>query len=322
MRETANKRRKWNGGSLLISIIVIFCVFGAIVFGVSQKISKEMSSSAIQNLSESLDLIQSTIEAILHSEAEFQQLIAEEIARSEDPEQYVQAIEKNQTMSKMSLILAGEAEGISNTGEPFSEESLDFSAGGTILGLPVSQSYLNYMGTWSYTMKCPVERDGQIIGTLYGEYVYDAVDRALPSGFYNQQASLYIMDAESRRFVLKPKGMGQRDAGHLNLADFYRANNIQSGEIQAEVESCLKAGRNDLFYHDIRGVNALNYLWSVNDGTIFLVGYVPVEAIQQEGRTVNHNIMIVVASLLTAFFLCIGLYYLNRSEERRVGKEC
>jgi signal transduction histidine kinase/CheY-like chemotaxis protein len=321
MRETANKRRKWNGGSLLISIIVIFCVFGAIVFGVSQKISKEMSSSAIQNLSESLDLIQSTIEAILHSEAEFQQLIAEEIARSEDPEQYVQAIEKNQTMSKMSLILAGEAEGISNTGEPFSEESLDFSAGGTILGLPVSQSYLNYMGTWSYTMKCPVERDGQIIGTLYGEYVYDAVDRALPSGFYNQQASLYIMDAESRRFVLKPKGMGQRDAGHLNLADFYRANNIQSGEIQAEVESCLKAGRNDLFYHDIRGVNALNYLWSVNDGTIFLVGYVPVEAIQQEGRTVNHNIMIVVASLLTAFFLCIGLYYLNWRQQDKLRKE-
>ncbi len=321
MRETANKRRKWNGGSLLISIIVIFCVFGAIVFGVSQKISKEMSSSAIQNLSESLDLIQSTIEAILHSEAEFQQLIAEEIARSEDPEQYVQAIEKNQTMSKMSLILAGEAEGISNTGEPFSEESLDFSAGGTILGLPVSQSYLNYMGTWSYTMKCPVERDGRVIGTLYGEYVYDAVDRALPSGFYNQQASLYIMDAESRRFVLKPKGMGQRDAGHLNLADFYRANNIQSGEIQAEVESCLKAGRNDLFYHDIRGVNALNYLWSVNDGTIFLVGYVPVEAIQQEGRTVNHNIMIVVASLLTAFFLCIGLYYLNWRQQDKLRKE-
>ena len=321
MRETANKRRKWNGGSLLISIIVIFCVFGAIVFGVSQKISKEMSSSAIQNLSESLDLIQSPIAAILHSEAEFQQLIAEEIARSEDPEQYVQAIEKNQTMSKMSLILAGEAEGISNTGEPFSEESLDFSAGGTILGLPVSQSYLNYMGTWSYTMKCPVERDGQIIGTLYGEYVYDAVDRALPSGFYNQQASLYIMDAESRRFVLKPKGMGQRDAGHLNLADFYRANNIQSGEIQAEVESCLKAGRNDLFYHDIRGVNALNYLWSVNDGTIFLVGYVPVEAIQQEGRTVNHNIMIVVASLLTAFFLCIGLYYLNWRQQDKLRKE-
>ena len=42
-------------------------------------------------------------------------------------------------------------------------------------------------------------------------------------------------------------------------------------------------------------------MWSVNGGTIFLVGYVPVEAIQQEGRTVNQNIAIVVASLMAAF---------------------
>ena len=35
------------------------------------------------------------------------------------------------------------------------------------------------------------------------------------------------MDAESQRFVLKPKGMGQRSAGHLNLDDFYRANSIR-----------------------------------------------------------------------------------------------
>ena len=44
---------------------------------------------AIQNVSESLDLIQCTIEAILRSETEFQSLIAKEIARAEDPEQYI-----------------------------------------------------------------------------------------------------------------------------------------------------------------------------------------------------------------------------------------
>ncbi len=306
---------------LLLSIVLVFCILGTIVYTVSRKISREMSSSAIQNVNESLDLIQSTIEAILGSEAEFQVLIAQEIARVEDPEAYIQAYEKNQTMSKMSLILFGKTSGVSNTGEPFTEEGLDFSAGGTVKGLPVSQSYLNYMGTWSYTMKCPIERDGKIIGTLYAEYVYDAVDRSLPDGFYNKQASLYIMDAESQRFVLKPKGMGQRNAGHLNLADFYRANNIQSPEIQAEVEACLKNGENLLFYHDIRGVNALNYMWAVNGGTVFLVGYVPVEAIQQEGRTVNQNIVIVVVSMLAAFFLCILLYYLNWKQQDKLRKE-
>ena len=321
MKETSNRQKKRKGLSLLFSIILIFCIFGTIVFAVSQQVSKEMSAAAIQNLSESLDLIQSTIEAILRSEAEFQTLIAQEIARSQDPEEYICAYEKNQTMSKISLILSGETEGVSNNGERFTEEGLDFSAGGTIMGLPISQSYLNYMGTWSYTIKCPVERDGRVIGTLYAEYVYDAIDRSLPDGFYNKQALLYIMDAESQRFVLKPKGMGQRSAGHLNLTDFYRANNVQDPGIQAEVEDCLSTGRNALFYHDIREVNALNYMWAVNGGTIFLVGYVPVEAIQQEGRTVNQNIMIVVASLLAAFFLCIALYYLNWRQQDKLRRE-
>ena len=62
---------------------------GATVFSVAQKISKEMSASAIQNLSESLDLIECTIEAILKNEAEFQKLMAQEIAMAEEPGKYI-----------------------------------------------------------------------------------------------------------------------------------------------------------------------------------------------------------------------------------------
>ena len=49
--------------------------WGAVVFSVPKKISVEMSQLALQNLSESLDLIKSTIEAILNKEAEFQKRI-------------------------------------------------------------------------------------------------------------------------------------------------------------------------------------------------------------------------------------------------------
>ncbi len=321
MIKKLKKRKKRRGSLLLLSIILVFCVFGAIVVAVSQKITQEMSSAAIQNLSESLDLIQCTIEAILRNEAEYQALIAQEIARAEDPEAYVLAYEKNRTMVKMSLIPAGESQGISNTGEVFTEEGLDFSAGGTIEGMPVSQSYVNHMGTWSYTLQCPVEREGRELGTLYVEYVYDTIDRSLPDGFYNKQASLYIMDAQSQRFVLKPKGMGKRSAGHLNLDDFYRANDIQDGEIRGEVAGYLEKGQHLLFYHDIRDENALNYMWPVNNGTVFLVGYVPVEAIQQEGRTVNQNILFVVVSMLAAFSLCVMLYYFSRRQQNKIRRE-
>ena len=154
-----------------------------------------MTDSAIQNLSESLDLIQSTIEAILKNEAEFQTLVAKEIAKVEAPEEYIRSYEKNRTMVKLSLIMAGKSEGVSNTGEVFSETGLNFSAGGTVAGLPVSQSYVNHMGAWAYTIKSPVIKDGQEIASLYVEYIYDSLDNSLPDGFYNKQATLYIMDA-------------------------------------------------------------------------------------------------------------------------------
>ena len=309
------------GISLLISIVLIFCILGTVVFTVAQKVSNEMSDSAVQNLSESLDLIKCTIEAILRSEADFQTMMARELAAVADPEEYIQSYERNRTMVKLSLIMSGQTQGVSNVDEVFSPADLDFSAGRTINGLPVSQSYLNYMGAWSYTIKCPVEKDGQEMATLYVEYTYDSLDKSLPDGFYNSQATLYVMDAESERFVLKPKGMGKRSAGHLNLADFYRANNIVDQQLRDEVEECLQTGQNILFSHNIRGENALSYMWAVNDGSVFLVGYVPFEAIQQEGRTVNQYILIVVVVMMVAFGLCCFIYFLNEQQQNKIRQE-
>ena len=321
MKKSQNKRKMDGSGSLLLSIIVVFGILGAIVFSVAHKISVEMSASAIQNLSESLDLIETTIEAVLNKEAEFQRLMAQEISLAADQEQYIRTYQKSETMVKVSLIQAGRNEGISNTGEVFSEKELDFSAGGTVKGMPVSQSYVNYMGTWAYTIKCPVISDGKETATLYVEYIYDSIDQSLPDGFYNKRAMLYIMDAESERMVLKPKGMGERSAGHLNLEDFFRANDILEEELRKEVSQSVKNRKNIMFQHDIRGKKSLIYMWAVNDGTIYLIGYVPIDAIQQEGRTVNQNILIVVGVMLIAFFLCCVLYYFNQREQNRLRRE-
>lgn len=316
------KKDKTNKGArLIISFILVFCMLGAVVFSVSWKISEEMSASAIDNLSESLNLIEGTIEAILQKEAEFQKLIAQEIATMEDSEEFVHSCKKNQTMVKMSLILSGKTEGISNTGGIFSEEELDFSSGKTVDGLPISESYVDDMGTWAYTMKCPVLKGKQELGTLYIEYIYDSFEKTLPGGFYNDSAMLYIMDAESERLVLKPKGAGERNAGHLNLEDFYRANNILESNVHEKITESVKNGDNIMFYHDIRNRDSLIFMWSVNDGSIYLIGYVPIEAIQQEGRSVNQNILIVVIVMLTAFFLCCLLFYLNQKQQSRIRKE-
>ncbi len=305
----------------IVPFLLIFCILGAVVYSVAKKISTEMSLSAINNLDASLDLIGNTIETILGKEAEFQVLIAQEMADSKNPEDFVLSYERNSTMIRISMIPAGETEGISNTGEVFSEEELDFSAGKTVAGLPLSSSYINDMGTWAYTMKCPIIREEEEIGMLYIEYIYDSFDEALPNDFYDSEATLYLMDAASQKFVMKPKGIGERNAGHLNLTDFYNANKIREEDIKETVGDHINSGKDMMFYHNIQNQESLIYMWSVNEGVVYLIGYVPVKAIQREGDAVNQNMLIVVAVMLAAFVGCCLFYLFYERQQRKIQKD-
>lgn len=319
--EERKRSRVHKRSILIIPFVLVFCILGMVVFWVSNTISVKMSESAIDNLSERLDLISNTIGTILRQEADFQKMIAQEIAYSQEPGEYILSYDQNSTMVKLSLILSGEKEGISNTGEVFTDEELDFSGGKKVNGMPVSASYVNYMGTWAYTIKCPVVKNEKEIAVLYAEYVYDSFDDALPGKFYNKEAKLYLMDAITERMVLKPKGIGERDAGHINLTDFYTANRIQEQKVQEDIAKGIKEGKDMMFYHDIRGEDSLIYMWSVNDGVLYLVGYVPIQAIQREGDAVNQNIYIVVIVMLVAFFACCLFYYLFEKQHERLRKE-
>ncbi len=307
--------------AFIIPILLIFFILGSFVFFIASRISEEMSQSAIGNLSESLNLITGMVEALYQRDAEYQALIAEELALADDPDEYLKAYKSSSTIKKFSLIYTGETEGVSNTGEVFLADDLDFSGGCTIEGLLVSRAYVNSMGTWAYTMACPVQKDGKEIASLYMEYVFDSFDKMLPDKLYNNSATLYFMDAKSERFVLKPKGIGERVAVDTNLESFYRANRILEPGIQQEIAKAIKSGSDVVFYHDIQEKECLIYMWGVNGGSIYMIGYVPVEAIQREGSAVNQNIFSVVVVMLAAFFICCTLYFIYEKQQVKLRLE-
>ena len=321
MNGKGKKHRAKRGISLIIPVILFFSIMGAALYVAAGKISTQMSASAVENLSENLDLIRGTIEVMLKREAELQRLLAQELATMEEPEEFIRSYDKNSTMVKISIVPSGKTEGISNTGQTFSTKDLDFSSTSIVEGMKMSKSYINSMGTWAYTMKCPIIKQNKEIATLYVEYVYDSFESALPDKFYNNSAILYIMDAKSERFVLKPKGMGERAAGHINLSDFYHANKVSEEKIKQNVSEHIKRGKNIMFYHDIQEKESLIYMWSVNGGTTYLIGYVPVEAIQREGTAVNNNIYFIVAVMLLTFFLCCGLFVFSHRQQDKSRKE-
>ena len=90
MENTMKGKRKRNPRStLFLSIMLVFCILGTVVFSVAKKISTEMSTSAIHNLSDSLDLIKNTLESMLVKETEIQMLISQEIASSNDSYEFI-----------------------------------------------------------------------------------------------------------------------------------------------------------------------------------------------------------------------------------------
>lgn len=321
MKTTENAVRDRKGfARLTLVIVLIFAVMGASIWAVSKKTSDDMADAAILNLNENLNLVESTVEAIQDSEAQFQRLLATELAAAGDPAAAVERLGKSDAAALISVVPEGADVGVSNDGAPFDPASLDFSGGGAIEGLPVSQAYVNAEGSWAYTVKCPIERDGVPIAELYTEYTFDAIDQSLPQGFYGQRAVLYLMDAATERFVLKPEGMGERDAGHVNLEDFYRANNITDPAILSMVADGVENRENIMFAHKVKGAEALCYLWSIGDGTTYLVGYVPMEAIQREAQAVNVALIMVASITIAAFCLCVILYGFNRRKQARAQR--
>lgn len=311
-------RAKKTIGAWTIAVIVIFVVMAVSIYGIAKKTYDDMSEAAIQNLNENLNLMGNTVEAIMRSEAEFQLLTAEEIAQAKDPQGYIRSLRTSESASKFSFVPHDQEQGISNDGETFDPSTLVFPEGSSVLGLELSQTYVNYQGVWAYTMKCPVERAGQNVGTLYVEYDFGAIAQSLPKGFYDKQAVLYLMDTASERFVMKPEGMGERDAGHLNLEDFYRANRIDDAATLTMVEEGIAKKENIMFSHQVKGQDSLCYLCALNGGTIYLVGYVPMSAIQKEAQSVNVAIVLVAIITLVAFFLCVAIYAYNRHKQRQI----
>ena len=86
MKTTENAVRDRKGfARLTLVIVLIFAVMGASIWAVSKKTSDDMADAAILNLNENLNLMESTVEAIQDSEAQFQRLLATELAAAGDP---------------------------------------------------------------------------------------------------------------------------------------------------------------------------------------------------------------------------------------------
>ncbi|MFR7404023.1 MAG: hypothetical protein ACLUW6_05205 [Coriobacteriaceae bacterium] len=108
MKTTENAVRDRKGfARLTLVIVLIFAVMGASIWAVSKKTSDDMADAAILNLNENLNLVESTVEAIQDSEAQFQRLLATELAAAGDPAAAVERLGKSDAAALISVVPGG-----------------------------------------------------------------------------------------------------------------------------------------------------------------------------------------------------------------------
>lgn len=183
MKTTENAVRDRKGfARLTLVIVLIFAVMGASIWAVSKKTSDDMADAAILNLNENLNLMESTVEAIQDSEAQFQRLLATELAAAGDPGRRCGALGQKRCRRRSSPSCPRGPTSASPTTAPPSIRRRSISAAGAPRGLARLPGLCERRGQLGLHGEMSHERDGVPIAELYTEYTFDAIDQSLPQG--------------------------------------------------------------------------------------------------------------------------------------------
>lgn len=137
MKTTENAVRDRKGfARLTLVIVLIFAVMGASIWAVSKKTSDDMADAAILNLNENLNLVESTVEAIQDSEAQFQRLLATELAAAGDPAAAVERLGKSDAAALISVVPEGPTSASPTTVPPSTRRRSISAAGEPSRGCP------------------------------------------------------------------------------------------------------------------------------------------------------------------------------------------
>lgn len=247
MKTTENAVRDRKGfARLTLVIVLIFAVMGASIWAVSKKTSDDMADAAILNLNENLNLVESTVEAIQDSEAQFQRLFGHRACRRGRSGRRCGALgQKRCRRAHLCRARGGRRRRLQRRC-PLRPGVARFQRRGSHQGAPVSQAYVNAEGSWAYTVKCPIERDGVPSPSCTPSTPSTLSTSALPQGS-TASGPCSTSWTPPRSASCEAEGMGERDAGHVNLEDFYRANNITDPVILSMVADGVANRENVMF---------------------------------------------------------------------------
>lgn len=239
------KVRKLPPGRLLVLLAVILLLASAAgVFSLSRKVHQEIRSSSENSLREMLFVItQHTDQMFLRDDQAlsrwanvFAKMDADQIRET------LRRVEKDDQIASLAFVPSGEDQGITNSGAPFDPAQFEFANGRHVSGADMSEPYMGSVGAWCYCLRTEIRGGEGPLGTLYGEFIYDNFRSMIPQEFYSNNGVIYLMDADSGRFVVHPNNLAGTKGGNRNLKFFLEHNQVTDASMLEQIGEGIAHG--------------------------------------------------------------------------------
>ena len=304
--------------SFIITAVVVVGAAASVRY-MLQKADDDMCAAAVSNLSGNLSVVSITAEQLMCKNADNLQTIADYAAAKDMPGTWIADYCTTDDMSSVDLMMSDGSGEYGKLSVPL--EELDFTDNRTLNGLPISKSYQNPNGQWSYALSCPVVYDGRSVGMLYGEFVWQTIEEELPSRLYGSDSIFLMLDGMTDNVVAQS---GDTDLTAFlscdSLSSFLDIFNVQDEYMRDIFFQNKQEGLSVIFQCDIENEDHYIYMWPVGDGNAYLLGLVPNDEIMQEIPIVRHTIKNVIAAACLVSGLVIAVILIESIRRQKLQR--
>ena len=306
------KRKAW---AVMLLVIVLI---GFVIQGISSRVRAQMETAAIGNVRETVKIIESGISEIRKNDIKSAANLAALFTVSEDNSAgFLKQLQESSAFARVSFVPAGAETGIGSDGKEFFPGHLP--AGGPIQGetLDVTDVYMSDLGAWTYTVRVPAYRDGALEGQLYADVIMERYDDILPSAIYQENGLVYILDAETLRFIYEPISTSVFISSKYDLHGFLRDFGIVDEALEQDLSDAIAERQSTIARMWINDESSYLYFWPVDEGTWYLCGIIPERSIQGESKAVSQAISATSIIIFLAALVTCGLFYwYNRKNQK------
>ena len=318
-------------GLIVVALLAIVASLVAVAFVISRQtdeIRDTLDDAAYQNMETMMQTISSTVSSTFLADETYMESMASTVSLADDADAWMQTVDFDTT--KILNLYYGAADSdiaYGKNGKALDLSSYSFSEHEN--GQVRSAVYMASIGSYVYLSREPVQKNGETVGYLYGEFLMSRFYTYLPMSVADIN-DISLLDAATMTYIHLPSRNGS--GTHINYEVLkYQTNDADLAEqVVSEVQEAIQ---NKQYYMRILTFNRSEegemvqkdyvvFLWPIDDGEYYLSGVSSVDVLQSERISVLHTIdlmVLLIGGISAAILLMLGVFFgifLSESKKR------